>query len=393
MTVVIDNFVDYLDLSFVKQYYKSNGNIGGRPPYEFGKLMKMYLYSLYKGISIRNLKKENTLGSQLHFLSQNYPDFPDRKTFTEFLKHLDNHIFEVFDSCIKYLQLHTCIDLSCLYNDGTIFEAHNNRHKIITDTNIVRSNKKWNKIMNDENSSEQLKEIAKNKLDLNKERMEKLVFLNRKSYGRTDADSVILKAKNGTYIAGYNAQFVEEAKHGFIVYPYVSNKNPDSVAFLDVLEDIVKKYEPKKLIVDMGYGTPEIITKLTEFNVEVVVRALKNENSKKKINEYSFDLSENDDCLGKKGRNSKSVNIILKEFKAMKKADAMINSEIGKELYLHRGNICESPNGFIMYNLNGGKLKMNGLDRATTIIFLYVILYNLRRLISVKSVGINQQKN
>ena len=68
-----------------------------------------------------------------------------------------------------------------------------------------------------------------------------------------------------------------------------------------------------------------------------------------------------------------------------KQAQVTVDSEIGKESYSHRGNKCESPNGFIKYNLNGKKFTMNGLNRTNTILKLYSTLYNLRRLVSIKS--------
>lgn len=103
---------------------------------------------------------------------------------------------------------------------------------------------------------------------------------------------------------------------------------------------------------------------------------MKNENSKKTINDYSFELSNDEDylicpvgqilqkdkikddgsitfkadncdlCERKKEclKNSKMkrVTINLEEFKAMKLADKSVNSEEGKDLYSHRGNMCES---------------------------------------------------
>lgn len=214
-------------------------------------------------------------------------------------------------------------------------------------------------------------------------------------------------------------QFVEENNYGLIVYAYISNKNPDSAVFLDMLDALIDKYKPKFLVVDTGYGTPEIIRKLKERDVTIIFQALKNKNSsKKKITDYSFELSEGEDYLicpegqmlervqskqankvSFKGNNcqsceikneclekskNKRVTIDLEEFKAVKQADMDYGSEIGKELYAHRGNKCESPNGFIKYNLNGKKFKTKGLVRNNTIIKLYAILYNLRRLLSIK---------
>ena len=418
IAIVINDFVNKMNFSFFKQYYNSNKIIGGRTPYNPKTLLKIYLYALYNDISIRNLKEFYNIGSNLHFLSQELSTFPNRKIFTMFLKILDNHIDEIFELCLEYIGNLVNLNFMILYGDGTIFEAHNNRHKIITDKNLIRSNNKWTAVLNNPNSTEEEKKIAHEKLKLNEERKKKLEMLNRTSYGRTDEDSVILKDKNGAFIAGYNVQFVEESNYGFIVYVYLSNKNPDSTAFLDVIDPLVSKLHPKTIILDSGYGTPEIILQLRNLGVKVITKAIKNENSKKKITNYSFELSENEDylicptghtlkktntktnetitfksdncelcerkkeCL--KGGKTKKVTINIDEFKALKATDRFTNSEDGKELYSHRGNKCESPHGFIIYNLNGKKMKMVGLKRTYTIAVLYAILYNLRRLISVK---------
>ena len=419
ITIVIENFVTSMDFSFFEQYYKSNELIGGRPPYRYTTLLKVYMYALYNNISVRNLHEYYFSGSNLHFLSQELKALPNRKIFSQFLKILDNHIEEIFDLSLEYISSFITLDMNNLYCDGTIFEAHNNRHKIITDTNIHRSNKKWENIINSVNSTEEQKELAQKKLELNVERAQKLIELNQTSYGRTDEDCVILKDKNGAFIAGYNVQFIEEGKYGIIVYSYISNKNPDSNAFSGIIEHLNEKYHPKSITLDAGYGTPEIILKLQNLNIKVIVKSIKNENAKKKINEYSFELSDSEDylicsvgqilekekikpdgsitfkaincdsCENKieclKNCKVKRVTINIEQFKAMKSADKLVNSEFGKELYSHRGNLCESPHGFIKYNLNGKKLKMNGLVRNNTIIILDSILYNFRRLISIKT--------
>lgn len=424
MCLIIDDFVEKIDLSFFNQYYKSNKTIGGRPNYNYKGIFKIYLYSLYYNISIRNINKFYVIGSELHYLSQDISKCPNRNMFTTLLQILDKYIGDIFEQSLDYLKKHVDLDTKSLYGDGTIFEAHNNRHKIITDTNIERSNKKWNKVLKDNFSSEEQKELARKKLELNNIRTKKLEQLNRSSYGRTDEDSVILKDKGGAFIAGYNVQYIEEGNHGLIIYAYISNKNPDSKAFLDIVEDLIEKYHPENITLDAGYGTPGILDILNRNEINCAVKAIKNENVNKKITDYSFELSELDnylvcpkgqilefskvrennkvtfkalncddcdikkECLGKS--KVKRVTIDLEEFKVFKTVNKFVNSEDGKELYLHRGNKCESPHGFIHYNLKGKKLMMNGLIRNNTIVKLYAILYNLRRMISIKS---NQKKN
>ena len=75
------------------------------------------------------------------------------------------------------------MDVSSLYGDGTVMEAWNSRHKVITQTNVDRSNKKWSAIHQNPNSTDAEKALAEEKLAVNIERTQKLETLGRKSYG------------------------------------------------------------------------------------------------------------------------------------------------------------------------------------------------------------------
>lgn len=238
ITIIIDKFVDTIDLSCFNQYYKSNKQIGGRPNLDYRLLLKIYMYSLYSNISINKIHEFYSLGSDLHYLSHGIHHFPKRSVFSLFLERLDCHIEEIFDNSIEYLKSEVELDFSRLYQDGTVFEACNSRHKVVTDTNIERSNKKWNKVLNKPNLTEEERNRAFEKLELNKLWTKKLKDLGRTSFGRNDEDCVLLKDKNGSFIVGYNVQLVEENNYGLIVYAYISNKSPDSAVFLDMYDSL-----------------------------------------------------------------------------------------------------------------------------------------------------------
>jgi len=419
MCALIDYFVDHLDLSFFTERIKSNDSIGGRPALDNRLLLKMYMYSLYCDISIRQIRKHNNLGSEFMFLAHGIHHFPDRSAFSRMLAMLDGHMDDVFEKHLAFLDdAGVDIDLSALFCDGTVFEANNSRHKIITDTNINRSNVKWQKVLDAGDSSDEQKELATHKLRQNAIREARLTELGRNSYGRSDEDCVILQDKNKSFIAGYNVQFVTENRHGLIVYAYISNKNPDSEAFLDIVDVVTDRFQPKNFVIDAGYGTPEIMERLVAKGVVPITCPRKIANAKSIINECSFELSadertlicptgrilfekrrksadagkrfksENCDGCEKKDKccpksKTKSIVINVNEFKALKIAHNVITSTEGLEIYSHRGNKCESPNGFIKYDLKGKKLTMNGLARNKTVILLYAILHNLRRMLSI----------
>ena len=418
MCAVIDHFVDHTDLSCFDQYVKSNSITGGRPAISAKCLLKIYMYALLCGISHRNLEKYYSVGSELAFLTNNEPHFPKHSAVSKFLIALSKHIDYVFASSLVYIcNSGVEMDVSSLYGDGTVMEAWNSRHKVITQTNVDRSIKKWSAILNNPDSTDAEKAMAEKKLVANAERNRKLEKLNRNSYGRTDEDCVLAKDKNSSYIAGYNAQLIEESKHGFVVYCKLSNLFPDGEAFKPIIGTIVERFHPKTITLDTGYESPEIIFELIRNGCTPLVRTRKMENAKTGINEFSFELSEDEQslicptgrvlaeakskvaevtrfksngcegCLNKekccpKGK-AKSVAINVEQFKTLKNLFELVDSDAGIEIYSHRGNKCESPHGHIKANLKGKKFCTTGLDKCDTILKLYAMLFNLRRMITV----------
>jgi hypothetical protein len=309
------------------------------------------------------------------------------------------------------------MDVSNLYGDGTVMEAWNSRHKVITQTNVDRSNKKWSTILQSPESTDAEKILAEEKLEINIARTLKLGELGRKSYGRTDEDCVLAKDKNSSYIAGYNAQFIEECKHGLVVYCSLSNLFPDCEAFKPIIDTLIGLFHPKTITLDTGYESPEILIKLVENACTPLVRTRKMENAKTSINEFSFELSADDcslicptgrtlvevkskdsgetrfksvccdGCLVKekccpKGKH-KSIIINVEQFKTLKNLFVLVDSDAGIEIYSHRGNKCESPHGHIKANLKGKKFGTTGLDKCNAILKIYAILFNFRRMITI----------
>jgi hypothetical protein len=376
------------------------------------------MYSLHCGISLRQLDSNNSVGSELAFLANDEKHFPNRISLIRFLALLPKHINSIFSSTLSYIRDQGVeLDFTTLYGDGTVMEAHNSRHKVITKTNVERSNKKWNAINDDSNTSDEEKKKAEEKLAVNVERIKKLESLNRNSYGRTDEDCVLAKDKNKSYIAGYNAQFIEEGRHGLVVYCELSNLFPDGEAFKSMVGKIIDLYHPKQFVLDTGYDSPEILMLLSAGKCTPLVHTRKIENAKTSINEYSFELSDDESTLecptGRilertKCKNSeetrfksascdgcaikekcspnvinKSVTIKLDQFKTLKELSRIIDSKEGAEVYSHRGNKCESPHGHIKYNLNGKKFQTTGIEKCDTILKLYAMLYNLRRMLTI----------
>ena len=103
MCAVIDHYVDHIDLSCFDQYVKSNKVTGGRPAISAKSLLKIYMYSLHCGISLRQLNSKNSVGSELAFLANDEKRFPNRISLTRFLALLPKHIDSIFSSTLSYI--------------------------------------------------------------------------------------------------------------------------------------------------------------------------------------------------------------------------------------------------------------------------------------------------
>jgi transposase len=421
MCSAINYFVDQLDLDFLNMKSKSNKQTGGRPTFDRKNLLKLVLLGIHKRVTIRNIEKQFGVENEFSYLLEPYKVTPGRYTFSKFLKEIDPYISDIFRKFIKSIEKEYELDLANLYCDGTTFDAHNDRHKVVTDFNVQRSIIKWNKVIEDENSSEEKKLLAKQKLLLDDERLQKLEKLGRSSYGRTDSDCFLIQDKNKSYIAGYNAQLVEETKKGLIVYAHVSNKNPDSAVFEEMLDPILKVYQFKSITFDAGYGTVGILRKLNDLGIKAITTTRKDKDKEDTI--YISDLLFNEDfsiglCPHKKtfrlvkarykdGNKRKyecpdcsgcktNLNcklrgtdgylfVNLDEYSVVKEAKNELKSPFGKEQYRLRGNKCESPNGYIKGFLRAKKLTMNKIKRVKTMVYLYSFLYDLQRLITIKT--------
>ena len=98
------------------------------------------MYALLCGISHRNLDRYYSVGTELAFLTNDEPRFPKHSAVSKFLPVLAKHIEYIFENSLLYINGHGVeMDTTNLYGDGTVMEAWNSRHRVITQTNVDRS--------------------------------------------------------------------------------------------------------------------------------------------------------------------------------------------------------------------------------------------------------------
>jgi transposase len=434
MCYLINYFIDHSSFDFfpsaIKKVKRKRGNTG----YDYNALFKVLLYAIYCRISLSKLKNFLKFGTEFHYLSlgfnalckrQKDNHFPKERVFGKLFKIVDKNIDTIFDASLDFIQSQgIVIDTSSLFGDGTVTEARNNKFKIASKNNITSTIKKLNALIDDPNRSVNEKTLAKSQKTLEEEKREKLDKLERNSFGLSDEDSEYMLDKRKTTIAGYNVQLVEEANYGLVVFAYTSNLNPDAKAFSQMLDALIEKFHPKSIVFDAGYGTTDIIAKLKKNGVEPIVFALKLSNAKAGniINEYSFELASDektltcktgrililkgfspdgkrryrsincegcvamDKCITGAKRKTKTVLIDIEKYKAMISVKNDMMGEERKAFYKKRSHTCETPNSFFKTVLGGDKSQMIGVTRNGTMIKLYMILFNLRRMLTIKNI-------
>jgi transposase len=414
---LINYFVNHSSFSFFPNsglpYKRSKGHTG----YDYKILFKVLLYSILQGISLSKMISFMDTPDFLYLLSgfnrhqkrQRFRHFPKQRVFGKLLKIVDEHIDEIFDDALSFIQ-HEGVELdeSILFVDGTVIEARNNLYKVANKTNIDKVLNKYGKVLIDVNSTVEERVKAIDNINKEKKKLEKLAKLGRKSYGLVDEDSQYMRGKKKNILAGYNVQLVEEHNFGLVVFCFISNKNPDSEAFLAMVNPLLNKYRPKNIVFDVGYGNPTVIEKLMNEKVEPIVFALKIQNAKdgEIINEYSFELSEDDQtmicpqgrtlvikkqhpdrityqskncancpiatkCLGKRRKN-KTLSVNLDKYKSAKKVSVYMQDEKVRLIYKERAHIGEMPNSYLKQVL-GEKSDMYGEIRNGTMVKLTIL--------------------
>jgi hypothetical protein len=407
------------NLPVLKGESKANTSKGGHPPLDYLGCIKLYFYMVWRGISYREIRIENFHGSMARFLYGDGKAFPKKTSISKIVKFIDLHIDEIFNEINRVIETEEEIqmDKTILYCDGFVLHAHNSRNKYVSDLRVKISLANNNKKLENPNITAEERQTAEKKLAVSNERSQKLINLGRSSYGLTDNDSISIKDKTGGYVVGYNVQFVEESKYGFIVKAFASNGAVDLIAFRKMLPSFMLEFKPQYLVVDTGYDG-EDIRKLTIENGTLIVSHSKKSRRTNDgiITELSFDLSDDesellcpkgkklartkvsktafwydtrfvckdcngcvikDNCCHKK--KNKIVTFRLEDFKNLKRIKSFIESEEGESIYKKRSNICESPHGYIIHTLRGKKLKRNGLIAANTIAKIMAIGYNAIR--------------
>ena len=269
----IDAFVDSLDLQALG-FKRAVPKETGRPPYDPGVLLKLYVYGYLNGIrSSRKLERESQRNVELMWLLGKLT--PDFKTISDFRRDNRQPIRAVFR---EFTQL--CRGLG-LYGgelvaiDGSKFKAANSRDRNYTRGKLERLNKQADKKI--ERYLEELDKADEEEQDSEKptaeELREKIEWLKgrKREYAELqeemeesgesqvsltdpDARSMKLGHSRGTEVA-YNVQISVDAKHKLIVDHEVTNDCNDlkQLSSMAVRAKEALEVDSLEVVADKGY--------------------------------------------------------------------------------------------------------------------------------------------
>jgi transposase len=272
----IDAFVAQLDLSKAG-FSNAQLNETGRPPYDPGDLLRLYLYGYLNRVrSSRGLEREGARNLELIWLLRKLR--PDFKTVADFRRDNGQAIKAV---CREFILLCRKLELfggELVAIDSTKIKAQNSKGRNYSAEKLkavlAEIEKKVSAYLEELDRSDAQEEASradseqrlsaaelKEKIAQLKERKKELESLAQdleKSGGRqvslTDPDSRAMSMGRGSTV-GYNVQTAVDAKHSLIVATQVTNTTSDLGALGSMAIKAQENLEAKSLsvVADKGY--------------------------------------------------------------------------------------------------------------------------------------------
>lgn len=438
----LDAFIGQLDLEELG-FERAKPNKTGRPSYEPGDLLRLYVYGYLNRIrSSRRLEKSCVCNIEVMWLlGKLHPDF---KTIADFRKNNLEPIKQVFKEFVlfcKDLDLYGC-EMTAI--DGSKFKAVNNKSKNFTEAKLEKriheieeKIDRYLKRLETEDEKEKgikllSKEELQKKIKILKERKHKYEGLSNQlkesedtQVSLTDPESRLMKVKQGHEVS-YNAQTSVDDKHHLIAENDVTNECTDQHQLSDIAikSKEILEVDQLNVISDKGYYEGDQVKTCLENNVTPYVPKpgpkKYGDKTQKVFHKQEFRYDSKEDCYicpnekklhhlrnkmehGKDNKvyeTSECSSCPLREKccsgKSNRHINRWVNEEImeemaqrikdNPELYAKRKCLVEHPFGTIKFWWGHHHFLMKGLKKVRTEFSMSCLAYNMRRVINIMGV-------
>jgi transposase len=437
----IDALVDNLNLVQLG-FLKAQVAHTGRPPYQPGDLLKLFIYGYLNRIrSSRRLEQETARNLEVRWLLRNIQ--PDHKTISDFRK--DNRIAlkSVTRQFVVLCQQMDLFGAELVAIDGSKFKASNSKQRLWTKAKlrerirqIDTTIEEYLKLLETNDQQETARPIkVQEKIDSLQHRMkqyttllEQLESTNTNQVALTDPDCRMMIG-NGKTNAAYNIQTAVDSKHKLIIAYEVTNDINDRYQ-LTSMAQLAKNslgVDTLAVVADKGYVTGTELHQCEQLGITTYVpftQATERRRSNVPTPEYyhaNFQYNKEHDCYicpqqqELKRRYTVWVQRQLKTVYASSacqlcsvKSQCSTNIQ-GRRIYrtqheelmqsLRRRNqqnpeilkerkcLSEHPFGTIKHAWNQGYLLLRGFEKVRAEISLSVLAYNIRRAITILGVS------
>ena len=434
---VYDVFVEALDIKALGIVVEENKV--GNPAYDPKSMLKLLVYGYSYGWR-SSRKLERALYHNLSFIWLMGGLKPDHKTIANFRRNNKEALKKTLSQCVRLCMKLNLIAGNTLFVDGSRMRAN-------ASINKTCSKKKWEKTLacidkritellnecerldvQESDSYVKITEELKDKRVLREKVQAALATINaddKVELNSTDADSVVVKSRQGTH-AGYNAQITVDEQHGLIVNSDVINKSNDSDQFSRQVEQANKILggKCKTVCADAGYANTDNLKETVDRGIRVVVPSqhqalhkppLESPFSKDKFTydekrnyyicpegkelsysyynrvkgHYVYRARGSSQCIqckhfGNCTSNRRGRSIIRLKHEELKASlEAHYDSPEGQAVYKKRKCKVELPFGHIKSNLKAGSFLLRGLPGVNAEMSLLSTCFNIARIITI----------
>jgi transposase len=285
----IDVFVESLDLDAIG-FRRTRPAATGRPSYDPGHLLKLYIYGYMNRIrSSRRLERETHRNVELLWLLRKLP--PDFKTIADFRKDNVTAFKQVFRAFVIRCKEWGLFGQELVAIDGSKFKAVNNRRRNFTkaklsetltdiDAKIEHYMRELDKTdVEEANVQQPTVEALQEKVRQLRERkgryeglLQEMDRTGQSQVSLTDPDSRAMP-KSPKVDVGYNAQVAVDDKHHLFVVQDVTNAVTDVEQLSNIAIQAKEALEVEQLTVvaDMGYYHGEELKACEEAGIDPYV--------------------------------------------------------------------------------------------------------------------------
>jgi transposase len=430
---VIDAFVAGLDLGALG-FAKAQPAATGRPPYDPGDLLRLYLYGYLNQVrSSRRLERECGRNVELMWLLNRLS--PDHKTIAEFRRQNAAAFRAVCRAFVKFCAQAQLIGGQWIAIDGSKFQAVASKRAVVSSAKLEEQLRAIDRqVQSYLETLEQADGVEGEERAADKDAvLEALAQLTQQRANAATTKAVLAELGEAQYVIGepeaklmkggtvaYNVQTAVDAKHSLLVHHEVTNEANDLRSLLPTASAAKQALEVKELnvVADAGYSNGEHAKACEETGITPYVpvqRAVNNKDGGIYFDRSAFVYEQASDsyrCPAGRTLSRRTINTkdrlthytspvcggctlkpqctgakqrwITRHFEeeALERMQQRL-SRYPQVMALRR-QIAEHPFANLKYRvLDNGRFLLRGLRGASTEMALAVLAYNFRRALNL----------